>query len=157
MLAARDEVRWRVEPASNDDHVTVDGGPGLNGDVSADHDQRSIDDSGAPDLHAAKDDGHVAAHVTLDRRRTEDDDDVTDGLALLEDEVLTDAKHVSAPDVVDLFRLFNREGRALGGSHDVGQGDVGTESGLRRALRARGFGARREHDRGARKNGERKP
>ena len=100
------------------------------------------------DCDGAEDDGDVAAHVALDDRRAEHDEDVAHGLALLEGVVLADAKHVPAPAAalpVALGDLENRRGL----SHGTGgrQGDAGSRAGSAAALRVEISCGRREQTR----------
>ena len=109
VLAPWRELGRRVETASDHHQIPVHGGAGLHGHVPADHDERSVDDGRRSDLHGAKDDDDVAAHVAVDGRRAEDDDGVVDGLSLLERVVLADAQDVAAPAAEDILRWVDRQ------------------------------------------------
>ena len=100
MLTAGRESRRRVVGAGDDDEVAADLGAARNRRAAADDHQVAVDDRRAPQLRFAEHDDHVLIDVPVDRRVAEDDDRLADFGAGLEDELLTEPEHRTAPRVL---------------------------------------------------------
>jgi len=97
VIAARRELRGRVERPADHDQVAPHPRARIGARVSADNRERSVDDRGAGEPRVSKDNDHVAVHAPFDGRIGADEHQVPRGVIDAEGVGATDADDLAPP------------------------------------------------------------